>query len=121
VPTVRVRRTANVTIPASSLTARSFTTETWDMASFHASNNPNLTAPVDGAYLITGSVIFQGGTGGLRELELDVNNTKPIADDQDDARTSAIDVLDVVTVYVLNARDDVRMRSSRAPAAAQSA
>jgi hypothetical protein len=49
----------------------------------------------------------------LRELELDVNNTKPIADDQDDARTSAIDVLDVATVYVLNAGDDVRMKAQQ--------
>jgi hypothetical protein len=105
-----VRRTANQTIAASSLTTLSFTTETWDTANLHTSNNPNLTAPVDGVYLISGSVIFQGGTGGLRELELDVNNTKPIADDQDDARTSAIDVLNASTIYRLSAGDDVRMK-----------
>jgi hypothetical protein len=110
VPTARVRRTTNQTIAASSLTTLSFTTETWDTANLHASNNPNLTAPVDGVYLISGSVIFQGGTGGLRELELDVNNTKPIADDQDDARTSAIDVLNASTIYRLSAGDDVRMK-----------
>ncbi len=46
----------------------------------HTANSPSVVAPVDGIYLITGSVVFQGGTGGLRELQLSVNNTKPIAD-----------------------------------------
>ena len=86
------------------------TTETWDTDALHTANSPSVVAPVDRVYLITGSVIFQGGTGGLRELQLSVDNTKPIADSQDDARTSAIDVQDVATVYRLNAGDDVRIK-----------
>ena len=110
VPSARVRRTANQTISASTLTDISMTTETWDTDAMHTANSPSVVAPVDGVYLITGSVIFQGGTGGLRELQLSVDNTKPIADSQDDARTSAIDVQDVATVYRLNAGDDVRIK-----------
>ena len=62
----------------------------------HTANSPSVVAPVDGVYLITGSVIFQGGTA-VGELQLSVDNTKPIADSQDDARTSAIEVQDVAT------------------------
>jgi hypothetical protein len=110
VPSVRVRRTANQTIPASSLTDVSMTSETWDTVDMHSTNSPAVVAPVDGIYLITGSVIFQGGTGGFRELGLFVNNTKAIADDQDDLRSSGIDIHDVATAYRLNAGDDVRMK-----------
>jgi hypothetical protein len=110
-PTARVRRTANVTIPGSSLTDVAMTAETWDTAAMHTTNSPSIVAPVDGFYLITGSAIFQGGTGGFRELLLSVNNTaKPIADSEDDVRSSAVDVQEVATVYRLNAGDDVRMK-----------
>ena len=109
-PTARVRRTANVTIPGSSLTDVSMTAETWDTAGMHTSSSPSLVAPIDGFYLITGSAIFQGGTGGFRELLLSVNNAKPIADSEDDVHSSAVDVQEVATVYKLSAGDDVRMK-----------
>jgi hypothetical protein len=110
VPSVRVRRTANQTIASGGLIDVPMTSETWDTAGLHATNDSRLFAPVDGIYLITGSVIFQGGTGGFRELGLFVNNTKAIADDQDDVRSSGIDIHDVATAYRLNAGDDVRMK-----------
>jgi hypothetical protein len=109
VPTVRLRRTTTQTIPNNSATDISFTTETWDTAGFHFNNSPDVFAPVDGVYLITGSAIFQGNANGYRELELTVNQ-QPIADDQDDARTAgAIDIPNVSTAYLLNAGDFVRM------------
>jgi hypothetical protein len=110
VPTVRVRRTADQSIGTGSLTAISFTSETWDTANFHATNGTPVTAPVTGVYLITGNVLFASAATGFREVMLDVNNTKPIADAQDDHRSSAIDMLNVGTVYRLVAGDDVRMK-----------
>jgi hypothetical protein len=109
VPTVRVRRTTTQTIANNSPTDISFTTETWDTAGFHSGNGVDLFAPVDGVYLITGSVIFQGNANGYREIELTANQ-QPVADDQDDARTAgAINIQNVSTVYRLNAGDFVRM------------
>ena len=61
VPSARVRRTANQTIATSTLTDVSMTAETWDTAQHAPTNSPSVVAPVDGVYLITGSVIFQGG------------------------------------------------------------
>lgn len=111
VPTARVRRTTSQTINSGSVTDVSFTTETWDTANLHTTNSPTLDAPVTGVYLITGSVIFQGGSSvGFRELQLNVNNTKPIADSQQDPQTSATDFLNASTVYRLNAGDNVRMK-----------
>jgi hypothetical protein len=110
VPTVRVRRTADQSIATGSLTAVSFTSETWDTANFHATNGTTLTAPVTGVYLITGNVLFASAANGFREVLLDVNNAKPIADAEDDHRSSAIDMLNVATVYRLVAGDDLRMK-----------
>jgi hypothetical protein len=109
VPSARVRRTTSQTIATSTLTDVSMTAETWDTANMHATNSPSLFAPVDGVYLITGSVVFQGGGTGFRELQLKRNGTSAIADDQDDVRASASNFLNVSTVYLLAAGDDVRM------------
>ena len=109
VPTTRLRRTTIQTISNNTPTDISFTTETWDTAGFHTGNNTDVNAPVDGVYLITGSVIFQANATGYRELQLTAN-LQPIADDQDNPRSGGgIDILGVSTVYLLNAGDFVRM------------
>ena len=107
IPTARVRRTTNQTIESSQLEAISFTAETWDTFSMHSNvtNNTRLTAPFAGVYLITGNVLFNSATGGLRELSLEVNGNKPIADVQDDDRTSASEFHSLTTVYRLAGGD----------------
>ena len=110
VPSSRVRRTASQTIATNTLTDVSMTAETWDTASMHSTNSPSLIAPVDGVYLITGSVVFQGGGTGFRQLSLFRNNAFAIADDEDDVRASASNFLSVSTAYLLAAGDEVRMK-----------
>jgi len=110
IPTARVRRTTGVNVNSGALTAISFTSETWDVGGLHSGTDNFLNAPIDGIYLITAHVLFNSGGGGLRELAIDVNNTKGIADVQDDAHTSASDFFSLATVYSLNAGDDVRMK-----------
>jgi hypothetical protein len=110
VPSARVRRTTSQTIATGSLTDVSMTTETWDTASMHTTNSPSVVAPVDGVYLLTGSVVFQGGGTGFREMALFRNNTAAIADDEDDVRASASNFLSVSTAYLLAAGDEVRMK-----------
>ena len=73
-------------------------------------------APVDGVYLLTGSVVFQGGTG-FREMALFRNNTAAIADDEDDVRANASNFLSVSTAYLLAAGDEVRMKVQQTAAA----
>ena len=82
IPTARVRRTTGQSIPDSTTTAIAFTTETWKtVASMHSNsvNNSRLTAPIDGVYLITASVLWQGSTVGRRTIFLEVNGTKAVA------------------------------------------
>lgn len=110
VPSSRVRRTASQTIATNTLTDVSMTAETWDTASMHSTNSPSLVAPVDGVYLITGSVVFQGGGTGFRQLSLFRNNAFAIADDEDDVRASASNFLSVSTAYLLAGGDEVRMK-----------
>ncbi len=110
VPTTRLRRTSTQTISNNVITDISFTTETWDIGNFHTTNSPDVVAPVDGVYLITGSLVFQGNGTGYRELQL-TENLAPIADAQDDARANASDFLSTSTVYLLSAGDIVRMRA----------
>jgi hypothetical protein len=110
VPSVRVRRTATQTIANNTPTDISFTSETWDTANFHSTNDTRLFAPVDGIYLITAEVLFSGGSTGLRELQVVRNNTLPIAVDDRDVQSSASDFLNVTTAYRLAAGDDIRVR-----------
>ena len=110
VPSARVRRTTTQSISNNTLTDISLTSETWDTDNLHSTNSPSLVAPVNGIYLITAEVVFQGSSTGHRELQVVRNNTLPIAVDDRDAQASATDFLNVTTAYRMAAGDDVRMR-----------
>ena len=110
IPTARVRRTAVQTIPSGTPTDIAFTTETWDPLAMHAGSNTFLNAPVSGVYLITANVLFSSDADGLRELALEVNDSKLIAAVADDPNQIAQDFMSVTTAYRLVAGDDVRVR-----------
>ena len=78
IPAVRAEHGSNQTIGDGGLpTTLRFNDEMYDTASLHStgSNNPRLTAPVDGIYVITGAVKwFDDGDGdGWRSLFIAVN------------------------------------------------
>jgi len=109
VPTTRLRRTTSQSIANNTATNISFTTESWDTANFHSTNSTDAVAPVDGVYLITGSVVFQSNATGYRELTLTANSSA-IADDQrNPVSGGASDFLSLATAFRLQAGDVVRM------------
>lgn len=112
IPTARVRRTAGQTIPDSSTTAIAFTTETWKtVAGMHSNtvNNSRLTAPIDGVYLITASVLWQGSNVGTRSMFLEVDGTKAVAGQGETPPDSNQFTQSVTTAYDLSAGDFVQV------------
>lgn len=113
IPTVRARRTTNQSIADSTTTAFPFNSETWkSVASMHSNsvNNSRLTAPIDGVYLITASVRWQGSTVGTRSMFLEVNGTNFIAGSSDTPPDANEFTQSATTAYELAAGDFVQVQ-----------
>jgi hypothetical protein len=116
IPTARVRRTTGQSIPDNTPTPINFTTETWKTVSIMHSNivaNSRLTAPIDGVYLITASVLWQGSNVGRRTLFLEVNGTKAVAGQGETPPDSNQFTQSATTAYKLSAGDFVRVEVSQ--------
>jgi hypothetical protein len=107
IPTARVRRTSGQSIATNTTTAIAFNTETWDTASLHstASNTSRLTAPIDGVYLITASVLWQGSNVGTRNINIEINGIKAVAGGQQTPPDANQFPQSATTVYNLSAGD----------------
>ncbi|MGE5281856.1 MAG: hypothetical protein ACM3N0_05970 [Chloroflexota bacterium] len=82
VPAVSVTNSAQQSIANVTVTHVSFDTETFDTAELHSASQPTrLTAPIDGIYEVSATVIFPSNATGTRSLELMLNEatTNPIA------------------------------------------
>jgi hypothetical protein len=72
---VRLRNSANQSIPTSSTTTLSFDTEDFDTDSMHAGSNPSrITATTAGKYLVIGQVSFASNAAGNRTVQIVKNS-----------------------------------------------
>ena len=106
IPSARVRRTANQSIPNGAFTAIQLTSETYDHQGLHSSvNNSRLTAPIDGVYLITANAFWAPSSTGRRDLGITVDGNF-VAFVAQPATTAVSEVpLSVTTVYLMSAGD----------------
>jgi hypothetical protein len=112
---VKVFRSTDFSAPSGVFTAIPFTEERWDTVGLHNNGDPTrLTAPVDGKYLIFGSVIFDGSasTGHLRDLGIYLNGVGTgqfLVQERSQIETTDFAKLAVVTHHTLAAGDFVEL------------
>lgn len=111
-PTARVYNSAAISIATGGFgSALTFNSERWDSDSIHSTSvNPSrLTAPVDGLYLINGSVQFAANATGYRSLWISYNGTSNIG--QTTVSNQGADVVTIVisTVWKLVATEYVQL------------
>ncbi len=107
----RVRNSTNQSVNSSVLAALTWDTEDYDTSAYHStsSNTSRLVAPVDGYYLILGSIEY--GAGGFNASDIYLNGTTPIAAFANSFSSSASYRNQVTTVTYLTAGDYVEFRA----------
>ncbi len=79
-PGVKVSNNSSVTIPNSTSTILSFDTETYDTAGmFDSLANTQIAIPIDGVYLVQGSISWVGNLTGIRESSIFINAVGNVA------------------------------------------
>jgi len=115
-PGARVTRTTSQSIPSGTPTDLSYDVERFDIAGLFNPAAPTLlTAPIDGIYSISASVIWAPSATGQRQVEILVgSNPNPIAFEVDtNAGAGVLKSQNVSTIYALGAGDSIRVRVSQ--------
>ncbi len=110
-PQVHVYNNANISLAVNATTYLTFNTERSDTQTMHStvSNTGRLTAPIDGVYLIWGSVWIASDANGYRALTIRLNGTTGIASIQVPAVNGASTRLCVTALYSLSATHYVEL------------
>lgn len=111
-PTCRVYRTTDQSIPNNTQTAITFDAERHDTDGLHStvSNTGRVTITTAGVYQLTGSAHFAGNATGYRELAIRLNGATLITRARELSPTAAVGAaLNVSTAYNLGAGDYVEM------------
>lgn len=101
------------------VTPVSFDSEAYDTAGMHDNAHPTrLTAPIDGVYLIGGSVLFGPSTTSSRSINLIENDFTTLARTYDDYTADDYLPVSAVTTAKLRAGDYVEVEAARSGGAA---
>jgi len=101
----------DVSLPDSTVTPITFTSEAFDTASLHSTttNTSRLTAPVKGLYSVTGSVGISADTGGKRELYIYKNGALVQTESALPLLNGNATYMGISTLVAMNAADYVEL------------
>jgi hypothetical protein len=115
IPAARVTKASAESIGSDAAITLSFDTEAYDTQSMHSNsvNNPRLTAPEAGIYLLTAHVDWSSDPDGFRRLAFFVNGTggAPVTEERVAASPTASTGMTTTAVTRLEAGDHVQVRA----------
>ncbi len=112
-PGAQLKRTSAQSLPNNNSTTITFNSTTYDNAGLVAGSNTELTAPIDGVYLLVAHLNFSNNSTGNRSLGFLLNQTTIVNLVEQAATPSVTTPMSVSAIRFLNAGDKIALRAAQ--------